>query len=325
MIISRTPFRISFTGGGSDLKDYYEKFGGCVISTSIDKYIYLSIHPYFMENKYFLKYSNNELTNNAEDIKHNIIREVFLKYNINGVDFNSSADVPSGTGLGSSSCFTVGLINLCNAYTDKYMDKNSIADLACQIEIDVLKEPIGKQDQYGCAIGGLNFIEFDKDDSVIVEKISLRKDSYQKLEENLMMFYIGGTRSASDILEKQKKNTNDNQATINGLHKLVELTKLLRKELLSNNIDALGDILNTGWMYKRELSSNISNERIDHYYNLALKNGAIGGKLLGAGGSGFLLFYVPLEKQDKLRLALSEVQEFPFQFEKSGTSIIYYS
>ena len=170
MIITRTPFRISFAGGGSDLRNYYEKFGGSVLSVSINKYIYLSMHPYFDENAYLLKYSKTENAKSLEEIQHPIIREVFKKYGIKGVDFNSSADIPSGTGLASSSAFTVGLINLCNVYTDNYMSKSDVAKQACQVEIEDLKEPIGKQDQYACACGGLNFIQFHKCGMVEVEK-----------------------------------------------------------------------------------------------------------------------------------------------------------
>lgn len=325
MIISRTPFRISFTGGGSDLKEYYREFGGAVISTSINKYIYLSIHPYFMDNKYFLKYSKNEYVDKIEDIQHRIIKQVFQKYRINGVDFNSSADIPAGTGMGSSSAFTVSMITLCNAYTGKYMDKESIAEMACQIEIEELQEPIGKQDQYGCALGGLNYIQFEKDDTVVIEKIVLRHDLMQKLQDNLKLFYLGGNRSASEILTNQKQNTLSKKETLSSLHKLVKLTSELKKELSNNYIDTLGEILDTAWAYKKELTSGITNERIDYFYNLAMRNGALGGKLLGAGGSGFLLFYVPIEEQSKLRLAMTEIDEFPFQFEKSGTTIIYYS
>ena len=325
MIITRTPFRISFAGGGSDLKEYYLKYGGSVLSVSINKYIYLSIHPYFHSEKFFLKYSENELVDSINNIKHKIIKQVFKDYNIKGVDFNSSADIPSGTGLGSSSAFTSGLITLCNAYTNKYMSKEEIAKYACDIEINKLCEPIGKQDQYACSIGGLNFIKFNQDDTVSIEKIILRPDKQLELENNLLMFYLGDTRSASDILSEQKKNTVSDKKKVENLHKMVQLSNELRIELQNYNIDSMGDILHQGWMYKKELASKISNEKIDYYYNLALKNGAKGGKLLGAGGSGFLLFYVPNEKQDLLRTALSDLEELPFKFDNKGTKVVYYN
>lgn len=325
MIITKTPFRISFAGGGSDLENYYKEFGGAVLSVSIKKYIYLCLHPYFFKDGYLLKYSKTENVDNVDDIKHPIIRNIFKRYGIKGVDFNSSADIPAGTGLASSSAFTCGLINLCNAYSEKYMTQEDIADLACKIEIEDLKEPIGKQDQYACACGGLNFIEFYKDGVVNVEKMFLTSDNYHKFENNLMMFYTGETRAAGSILSEQKKNTTNDKAKIENLHKMVNLAKDLKLELLSGNIDTAGDILHTGWMYKKELANGISNEGIDYYYDLAMKNGALGGKLLGAGGGGFLLFYVKDQNKDKLRKALSELKELPFKFDNNGTSIIHYN
>lgn len=325
MIITRTPFRISFAGGGSDLANYYEKFGGAVLSTAIDKYVYLSMHPYFFKDGYFLKYKEVEDVHNIEDIRHRIIREVFKLYNIKGVDFNSSADIPSGTGLASSSAFTSGLITLCNAYNETYLSKEEVAEQACHVEIDLLKEPIGKQDQYACACGGLNFIEFEKNGHVNVEKVFLTTDGYKRLENNLMMFYTGQTRAAGDILKEQKKNTTDDVAKINNLHKMVQLAKDLKQELLHNNIDAMGEILHQGWMYKKELAGNISNELINYYYDLAMKNGASGGKLLGAGGGGFLLFYVKEENHQRLRYAMRELKELPFKFDNKGSTIIHYN
>ena len=317
MIITRTPFRISFAGGGSDLANYYEKYGGAVLSTAINKYVYLSMHPYFFKDGYFLKYSQVEDVHNVDEIKHRIIREVFKLYDIRVVDFNSSADIPSGTGLASSSAFAAGLINLCNAYNETYLNKEEIAEQACRVEIELLKEPIGKQDQYACACGGLNFIEFETSGRVNVDKVFLTTDGYKRLEDNLMMFYTGQTRAAGDILKEQKKNTTDNAAKINNLHKMVQLAKDLREELLHNNIDAMGEILHRGWMYKKELAGGISNELINHYYDLALKN--------GAGGGVFLLFYVKEENHQRVRYALRDLKELPFKFDNKGTTIIHYN
>lgn len=325
MIITRTPFRISFAGGGSDLANYYEKYGGSVLSVSINKYIYLSMHPYFEEDAYLLKYSKTEHAQTVDEIQHPIIRTIFKKYDIKGVDFNSSADIPSGTGLASSSAFTVGLINLCNAYTDKYMNKQDIAELACKVEIEDLKEPIGKQDQYACACGGLNFIEFQKDGTVDVEKLYLQSDAYRVLEKNLLMFYTGKTRSAGSILAEQKKNTTDDKAKIENLHKMVQLSRDLKEELLKGNTNAMGEILHTGWMYKKELANGISNPDIDSAYNLAIHNGALGGKLLGAGGGGFLLFYVEEQHRSRVRRALSKLKEIDFKFDNKGTGLVYYN
>lgn len=325
MIITRTPFRISFAGGGSDLASYYENYGGAVISTAINKYVYLSMHPYFFKNGFFLKYKNVEDVHDVEDIKHSIIREVFKLYNISGVDFNSSADIPSGTGLASSSAFTCGLIALCNAYNETYLSKEDIAAEACHVEIDLLKAPIGKQDQYACACGGLNFIEFEPSGKVNVEKIFLTTDGYNRLEKNLMLFYTGITRSANDILSEQNKITVSNSRKVNNLHKMVQLAKDLKQELLCNHMDAMGEILHQGWMYKKELTSQISNNYIDDMYDIALKNGASGGKLLGAGGGGFLLFYVKEENHQRLRYALRNLKEVPFKFDNKGVNVIYYN
>jgi D-glycero-alpha-D-manno-heptose-7-phosphate kinase len=322
LIISRTPFRISFAGGGSDLRSYYARYGGAVLSTTIDKYTYLSMHPYFAEEKIFLKYSSNEYVDHVDNIRHPLIREIFKHFDIRGVDFNSSADIPSGTGLASSSAFTAGLINLCAAHKGIYMSKPEIAKLACDIEIEILQEPIGKQDQYACAIGGLNFISFHEDESVSVEKIHLSANGIKELESNLLMFYLGKTRSAGNVLKEQKQNIEDNRK-IDSLHKMVRLAYDLKVELANQHIDSLGDILHAGWMYKRELANGISDTFIDDNYQKALDSGAAGGKLLGAGGGGFLLFYVKDENKPAVRKALSHLMETQFAFETSGTSIIF--
>lgn len=325
MIIVRTPFRVSFAGGGSDLANYYEKYGGAVLSTAINKYSYLCMHPYFFKDGYFLKYSQTELVDNVNDIKHNIIREVFKLYNIRGVDLNSSADIPSGTGLSSSSAFTAGLIHLCNAYNETYMTKEEIAEQACHVEINLLNEPIGKQDQYACACGDLNFIEFEKSGKVNLEKVYLTTEGYERLENNLLLFYTGQTRAAGDILKEQKKNTTDDKKKIENLHKMVQLARDLREELLRNNIDAMGEILRRNWELKRELASGISNDFIDRSYELAVKAGAEGGKLLGAGGGGFMLFYVKEQNHQRVRNALSDLKEMPFKFDNKGTTLIHYN
>jgi D-glycero-alpha-D-manno-heptose-7-phosphate kinase len=323
MIISRTPFRISFAGGGSDLKEYYSEFGGAVLSVTIDKYVYLSVHPHFNGGKILLKYSASEFVDNAKDIQHRIIRQVFMDLNISGVDFNSSADIPAGTGLGSSSAFSSGLINLMHAYQGKFISRLDIAKAACHLEIEQLGEPIGKQDQYACAIGGLNFIEFKENEQVLVNKFSMEVKKQRLLEDSLMMFYLGTTRSASTILSEQRQNIASDIGKKENLHKMVELAYDLNVELLAGNIDSFGEILHTGWLYKKEMAKDISNPTIDEYYARALAAGAEGGKLLGAGGGGFLLFYVKPEKQIEVRNALSMLRELPFNFDSSGSTIVF--
>jgi|SRR5271157_2886390 len=324
MIISRTPLRISFSGGGSDLKEYYMKHGGCVISTSINKYVYLSIHPYFYSDKFLLKYSETEQVDDVNIIKHRIIKEVFSKYNIKGVDFSSNADIPSGgTGLGSSSAFTSGLITLCNAYNGKYITNKEVAKLACDIEINKLKEPIGKQDQYACAIGGLNFISFNPDDSVDVEKINLDNNKCVQLQNRLVMFYTGITRPTNSILSIQRNNIIKNRKMVMNLHKMVGLTKILKDELNRGDINYFGEILDEGWNYKKEMADTISNNDLDSIYKSAITYGAEGGKILGAGGGGFFLFYVKENNKQKLIDGLHKLRKFDFSFENIGSTIIY--
>jgi D-glycero-alpha-D-manno-heptose-7-phosphate kinase len=319
MRIARTSFRISFTGGGSDIKEYYEREPGAVLSATIDKYIYLSMHPSFNSNEFHLKYSDNEMVYSLEMIKHPIIKQVFSDYLIEGVDFNSSADVPSGTGLGSSSSFTVGLINLCNAYKNIFISKEDIAKEACDIEIKKLKAPIGKQDQYAAAYGGMNFIKFNTDGSVCVEKIRLSEKKKTDLENSLMLFYTAGSRMAASVLGKQCQKSGENFRT---LKKMANLSNTLLHELKNDSIADFGKILNENWQYKKELADNITNPAIDNYYNIAMNNGCQGGKLLGAGSCGFLLLFVPKHRQEQIRRLLG-LYQMPFKFEDSGTTIIY--
>lgn len=321
MIITKTPFRISFAGGGSDMPDFYEKHGGCVLSTSINRYCYISIHPYFDENYTLLKYSENELVQNLTDIRHRIFNCVLNERHIHGVEITSTADIPGGTGLGSSSTFTVGLLNALNCYQGKYMSKGEIAEKACEVEIQKLGSPIGKQDQYAAAFGGLKFIRFHTDGAVSVSPINMKSATYQELQKNLMMFYTGEIRSANYILSEQKKNISA-QDKADNLKKMCALAEDMHTALEQNRLDSFGDLLNEGWKLKRTLASGISNPAIDEAYETAMKNGALGGKLLGAGGGGFLLFYCPPERQEQLRVAL-RLRVLPFSFEKDGTSVVY--
>ncbi len=321
MIITRTPFRVSFAGGGSDLADFYEKYDGCVLSTSINRYCYISIHPYFDENRTVLKYSETEIVDNLSEIRHRIFNCILNERQVHGVEISSTADIPSGTGLGSSSTFTVGVLNALNCYQGKYMSKGKIAEKACEIEIQKLGSPIGKQDQYAAAFGGLNYIKFHRDGEVSVTPVMIQPDKLKELQNNLVMFYTGDTRSANSILSEQKKNMSA-EDKINNLKQMCVLADDMRSSLEKGEIDSFGDLLNAGWQLKRTLASGISNPLIDEAYETAMKNGALGGKLLGAGGGGFLLFYCPPENQEKLRVAL-RLRQFPFSFEKDGTSVIY--
>ena len=285
MIITRTPFRISFAGGGSDLPDFYEKHGGCVLSTSINRYCYISIHPYFNEQDTMLKYSESELVADLSQIKHRIFNCVLNEAKLRGVEITSTADVPGGTGLGSSSTFTVGLLNAMNCYRGKYLSKGKIAAKACQVEIEKLGSPIGKQDQYAAAFGGLNFIRFHQDGEVSVSPIVMQPETYWRLQQNLVMFYTGDVRSANAILAEQKKNSSAEDKAQN-LRKMCALAEEMKLALEHNNLSSFGRLLNDGWELKRTLSSGISNPAIDKAYETAMKNGALGGKLLGAGVAG---------------------------------------
>ena len=319
MIITRTPFRVSFCGGGSDLPDYYRKNGGCVLSTTIDKYMYIVIHKAFFSNQTVLKYSQTEIVKNLNDIKHTIFRECLKQEGVEGVEITSVADVPQGTGLGSSSSFTVGLLNGLKCYKREYSTKHDLAEMACKMEIDVCGSPIGKQDQYAAAYGGLNFYRFYQDDTVSVEPVILPGDKYSELEENLIMLYVGGEHDASKILKEQGKNINNDKEKEEGQRKIVDLTYELKKQLELGNIDVLGDILNENWKIKRTLVNGVSNPQFDEWYEKAIKNGALGGKILGAGGSGFFLFYVPKEDQNKFRKAMSGLNEMSIKFDHQGT------
>lgn len=320
MIITRAPFRISFCGGGTDMPSHYSKNGGCVISTTIDKYVYITLAKSFHKNLTILKYSTVETVDDLDFIKHPIFREVLQKYNLTGMEINSTSNIPSGTGLGSSSTFSVGLINAVRTMKKLTVTKQILAEEACDVEINRLEGPIGKQDQYAAAYGGLNFIKFNKDDSVDVEPIKMTPDEKKRLSDNLMMFYLGGTRSASKLL---KNYNNDTPDLISKKNELSKLTIKLKDELNNGNIDYLGKILDEGWKIKKTLSKGVSNSIIDDAYEMAINNGATGGKLLGAGGNGFLLFYVEKDNQKSVKNALSNLREMYFNFDDTGSKVVF--
>lgn len=320
MIITRTPFRVSFAGGGSDLASFYEKHGGCVVSTAINKYMYISIHPSYI-GETVLKYSQTEVVSDINKIQHNYFRKMLQLKNIRGVEIVSTADVPAGTGLGSSSSFAVGVLYALYAYEGKYVSKEKLASEACDLEIKHLGNPIGKQDQYAAAYGGLNFYEFHKDGSVTVDPIIMDEDAKKRLQDNLVLFYTGKLHSASEILKQQGKNVKAGIKEANQL-KMCDLARQLRDELHNNNIDVMGEILNESWALKKTLASGISNPVIDEAYEKAIAEGALGGKLLGAGGGGFLLFYVPKEAQQRIKEKLN-LPQLPISFDKQGTCVIY--
>lgn len=322
MIISKTPLRISFCGGGSDLPSFYKKHGGCVLSTAIDKYIYISSVKSFNESVTQLKYSEVETTTDVNKIKHPVFREMLKQYGLSGLEMNSTSDIPAGTGLGSSSTFAVGLSNVLNTRLGRTVSSEELAQDACHMEMEVLREPIGKQDQYAAAYGGLNFIEFEKDGSVSVEPVRMTDEAKSKLNDRLFMLYLGGTRSASAILKNHGKNVTSGDAEMNQL-KMCDLARDLRTYLEDGNLDAMGEVLDKGWKLKRTLSTGITNPEIDLVYEEITSKGAIGGKLLGAGGNGFMLFYADERTRSEIMGSACDHAWTPFSFDPKGSRIIY--
>lgn len=324
MIISRTPLRMSFAGGGSDLPAYYREFGGAVVSAAINQYVYVNVNKKF-DNGIRVGYSKNEEVSSVGEILHPLVRSALEYVQIpGGVEITTIADIPSGgTGLGSSSSFTVGLLHALHEYCTKTVDAKTLAQEACHIEIDVCKEPIGKQDQYAAAFGGFNFIEFHADESVTVSPITCQDQTLKTLQDNLLVLYTGKTRSASSLLKEQSTEMERSEQKQKTMHQMVQLAWDLKKELAANRLDALGEILHAGWMLKKSLVSGISETAIDRWYEAAMAAGAQGGKILGAGAGGFLLFYAPKERHFAITAALPGLKEVPMAFDQLGSQIIF--
>lgn len=325
MIISRTPLRISFCGGGSDLASYYQNKPGAVVSTTINKYIYITVNKKF-DDLIRASYSITEFAQRPEDLKHELIRESLLMLKIKkGIEITSISDIPSkGTGLGSSSSYTVGLLNSLHAFKGEFASPEKLASEACCIEIQKCKKPIGRQDQYAAAFGNFNFIRFDTNGQVYVDPIIMRVKSKKKLEENLLMLYTGITRSAGSILKEQDQKTKKGPDNLIILEKMVNLARELKISLEKGNLSDFGELLNENWALKKKLAKGITNEKINQWYSTGREKGAIGGKILGAGGGGFLLFYAPKEKHRKICSALKELKPISFSFEPEGSKIIYF-
>ena len=321
MIITQTPLRISFAGGGTDLADFYKLDGGCVVSSAIDKYIYVIIKERF-DDKIRVGYSKTEMVDSIDEIEHELVRESLRKTGItHGVEISTMADIPSeGSGLGSSSSVTVGLLNAMYAYMGDPKPPDVLAEQACEIEIEVLGKPIGKQDQYIAAFGNLRLIEFLPTGEVQVSVVGISDEKKRRFGESLMLFYTGITRKADTVLSEQKQNIVDRLLVLRNMRmQAVEI-----HDILSNgNPDAVGKVLHQGWLYKKQLASRISNSEIDEMYEAAISAGAIGGKIAGAGGGGFMLLYCPPEKQPAVREALNGMKELPFNLERDGTKVIF--
>ena len=321
MIISKTPSRISFVGGGTDLPSFYEKDYGAVLSCTIDKYIYVIIKERF-DDLIYVNWTKKEIIDNPNEIEHDLVREAMKKAGIKkSVEITMLADIPSeGSGLGSSSSLTVGLLNAFYAFKGIQVATESLARAACEIEIDIIGKPIGKQDHYATAFGGLNEILFYKNGSVKINNLKLPNDKLRVLGSNLLLFYTGVTRKADHILRKQKEKT---ETIFKILMEMRNQVPILKNYLENGANDSLGQLLKQGWAMKKSLLSTISNKQIDEMYERALNAGATGGKICGAGGGGFLLLYVPREKQNSLREALRKYREVPFMLDKYGSRIIF--
>ena len=327
MIITRTPFRISFAGGGTDLREFYSQESGRVISTSIDKYIYVVIKRQLgiVEHKYRINWSQVEFKDKIEDIEHPIVKEALKFFKVDfPIEITTFSDIPGQTGLGSSSSFAVGLVNALHALRGEMVTKHTLASEAAHIEVDVLGRAMGKQDHFAAAYGNLNVFTFNPDESVTVEPVLYRPEIKKAIESNLLLFYLKTKRDASNILKIQQKET---QNKLNSLRELKDLVVPLR-DIISNSsgneLNKFGELLDKGWKIKRELTDKISSDEIDNYYQKAKDSGAIGGKLLGAGGGGFLLLYVETKHHQSVIDALSELFCLPIGFDEGGTRITYY-
>jgi D-glycero-alpha-D-manno-heptose-7-phosphate kinase len=325
MIISRAPVRLSMGGGGTDLPSYYEKFGGFLLAASINKYVYICINKRF-NTSIRLSYSKTETVDRVSDIEHNIFREALKFTGIEKqIEITSIADVPSQCGLGTSSSFTIALLNGLFTYRKKYLCLEELAENACHLEITLLKEPIGKQDQYAAAFGGFNAYTFNRDGSVQVEALDISTENLLELQGNLILFYLKKERPARTVLQVQnRKSQEGDRDTLDRLHKIKEIGIHTRKILESGRIHEFGEILHEHWLTKKGLSEKISDAFIDEAYEYARKNGALGGKVVGAGGGGFLLFYCPSEKS-RLVEAMKKMNLTPMwcAFEQQGTMIIH--
>ena len=321
MIITQTPLRISFAGGGTDFRDYYQRKGGQVLSTTIDKCVFVITKKRFDE-KIRVGYSITEMVDSLHELKHELVREGLRETGITeGIEISTMADIPSkGTGLGSSSTVTVGLLNAFYIYKGIAKTAATLAREACQIEIDTLGKPIGKQDQYAAAYGGLNIIKFMPDEKVKVEPVAIEEEVRRKLESSLMLFYTGMARESSEVLSEQKKNIPEKLSVLDEMKAMVDE---LKGCLYKDRLDDFGRILHQGWECKKKLARKVSNSKIDELYSRVRKAGALGGKITGAGGGGFMLLYCPQDRQAGVRDVLKGLQELPFSFNRDGSKVIF--
>jgi D-glycero-alpha-D-manno-heptose-7-phosphate kinase len=324
VIITRSPLRISLGGGGTDLPSYYSEFGGFLIAAAIDRYVYITLHETFLDHL-IIKYSEMEKVSTIGEIRHPLIREALRLTGIQagGIEVASMSDIPAGTGLGSSGSFTTSILYGLHLWNRKGVSKRDLAEMACHIEIDILGEPIGKQDQYIAAYGGVTCFTFAEDGKVQVEPLRLRPETFANLEDNLVLFFTGFSRSASNILRDQDSRSKQrDQSMIDNLHFVKKLGIDSRLALEAGDLSGFADLMHVHWEHKKKRTAGMSNTTIDDYYQLARENGALGGKLIGAGGGGFLMFYT--EDKTRLRRAMSGagLREVRFRFDFEGTKIV---
>ena len=324
MIITRSPLRITLGGGGTDLPSYYRKFGGFLISAAIDKYVFVTVIRPFSPG-IFLKYSQLEHVQSVNDVQHPIIREAIrmLDFKTPQIEITTLADIPSGTGLGSSGSFTTALLKALYTHRRRLLLPGELAKLACEIELDRLHEPIGKQDQYIAAYGGITCFEFNPDDTVEAFPLSIKMNTLYDLEDNMLLFFTGFSRSAGAVLKDQdSRSKNNDEDMLLNLHHTKELGLRSKKALESGKTAEFGELLHEHWLHKRKRSSGMSNPQIDEWYELAMKNGALGGKLVGAGGGGFLLFYAQDRNQLRKAMNAAGLEEVRFRYDFEGTKVL---
>ena len=322
MIIARSPLRISLGGGGTDLPSYYREHGGFLIAAAIDKYVYVTVMRPFTPGIY-LKYSELERVDHVDEIRHPIIREAMelMEFETPQVEITTLADIPAGTGLGSSGSFTTALLRSLCMHKRRLVHPQELAEMACHIEIDRLGEPIGKQDQYIAAYGGITCFDFNSDDSVTARPLTLDKETLHALEDNLLLFFTGYSRSAGSILKDQKSRTqNSDTDMLNNLHYVKELGERSREALENSNPIMFGEIMHEHWEHKKKRSGGMTNAEIDRWYELAMNSGAVGGKLVGAGGGGFLMFYTEDNNRLKQAMTAAGLEEVRFRFDFEGTT-----
>ena len=323
MIVVRAPLRISIGGGGTDLPSYYRRHGGMVISAAIDKYVYLAVNATFSPD-YLLKYNELERVDHIDDIRHDLLREILHHYEVRpGVEIVSVADIPAGTGLGSSGTFTVGLVLALHAFRHQQLSPKELAEAACHIEIERLGDPVGKQDQYIASHGGLTRFDFHPDGEVDVETLAVSPRTLADLEDNLLLFFTGYSRRATDILADQKaRSEQDDQAMLANLDQVLELGERIDGALRGGRTEEFGELMHEHWLRKRARTTGMSNDEINHWYDLARSHGAVGGKLVGAGAGGFLLFYT--RDTDRLRCGLegTGLTEVRFRFDYDGAVVL---